>query len=84
MVRLFWAMGALWTEQATHFLREWPPAQNAIRGGPPPKASEFREAPAPPTPSKATPPVNGVANAIEEQFGGVFRGVYRIGRKFFW
>lgn len=31
----------------------------------------------------ATPPFDSVANAVEEQFGGVFRGVYRIGRQFF-
>ncbi len=33
-------------------------------------------------PSSPTHPLDAVTNAVEEQFGGVFRGAYRTGREY--
>jgi hypothetical protein len=33
-------------------------------------------------PSSATHALDAVTNAVEEQFGGVFRGAYRTGREY--
>lgn len=42
------------------------------------EANESGRAPRP----RATSPVEAVLNQVEEQFGGVFRGVYRLGREY--
>ena len=67
MLRLSWALTALGARQAAYLVER--------RGK---KTDEFRRD----SRSVATSPVEVVLNVAEEQFGGVFRGVYRVGREY--
>jgi hypothetical protein len=67
MVRLSWALTILGIQQAAHLVEGRRGSMNESGG----RASR-------PT---ATTPVDCVLNAVEEQLGGVFRGLYRVGRE---
>jgi hypothetical protein len=66
MLRLSWALTVLGVEQAVYLVER---RKNA---------NEFGRASRP----RAASPVDVVLNGAEEQFGGVFRGVYRMGRDY--
>jgi hypothetical protein len=67
MLRLSWALSFLGARQAAYL----------VAGGRK-NTHDFRRA----SRSLATSPVDAVLNLAEEQFGGVFRGVYRMGREY--
>lgn len=67
MLRLSWALTILGAQHAQYLVERR--HENA---------NEFRRASRP----MATSPVDAVLNLAEEQFGGVFRGVYRMGREY--
>jgi hypothetical protein len=67
MLRLSWALTALGVRHAAYLVERRRKNTNEVRG-----ASQLM----------ATSPVDAVLNAAEEQFGGVFRGVYRVGREY--
>ena len=66
VIRVSWALTALGAQQAAHLL-EFRPGRAEDPGLDPKPLS--------------TTPFDAVANVVEEQFGGVFRGVYRVGRE---